>query len=96
MVYEDWMEDYLLYTVDENGVCHDTDNGEAEVTAFVLQRLIPKDSSVKIYVPVADTHVTCGSGFVMPVEKLDTPIEGTYSPEDGVTLDADQHFTYVD
>ncbi|MBR5242217.1 MAG: hypothetical protein IKV20_03665, partial [Clostridia bacterium] len=96
MTYDSWKTENLLYTVDEDGVCHDNDNSEIEVTAFVLQRLIPKNSSDKIYIPVADTYVTCGTGFVMPVKKLDTPIEDTYSPASGVTLDADHHFAYVD
>ena len=96
ITYSNWKTENLLYTVDEDGVCHDNDNSEIEVTAFILQRLIPKNSSDKIYIPVGDTYVTCGSDFVMPVEKLDTPIEGTYSPASGVTLDADRYFAYVD
>ena len=96
ITYSNWKTENLLYTVDEDGLCHDNDNSEIEVTTFILQRLIPKDSSVKIYIPVGDTYVTCGSDFVMPVEKLDTPIEGTYSPASGVELDANQHFAYVD
>ncbi|MBR5242503.1 MAG: hypothetical protein IKV20_05130 [Clostridia bacterium] len=94
ITYDSWKTENLLYTVDENGVCHDNDNSEIEVTTFILQRLIPKDSSDKVYIPVADTHVTCGTDFVMPVTKLDTPIEGTYTTEDGTELDADVYFTY--
>ena len=99
ITYGGWHEDNLLYTVKVDGddlVFTDNKDSDIQVTAFVMQRLVPKSSSANVYAPVADVHVTCGSDFVMPVEKLDTPIEGTYSPASGVTLDADRYFAYVD
>ena len=46
------------------------------------------------YYVVGDISVTCGTDFVKKVTKLDTPVEGTYVPAEGVELDADQHFAY--
>ena len=46
------------------------------------------------YFVVGDISVTAGNGFVKNVTKLDTPVEGTYSPAEGVELDADRYFVY--
>ena len=46
------------------------------------------------YFIVGDISVTAGNGFVKNVTKLDTPVEGTYSPAQGVELDADRYFVY--
>ena len=46
------------------------------------------------YFVVGDISVTAGNGFVKNVTKLDTPVEGTYVPAEGVELDADQYFAY--
>ena len=46
------------------------------------------------YFVVGDISVTAGNGFVKNVTKLDTPVEGTYAPAEGVELDADQYFAY--
>ena len=81
----------LLYSV-KNGEYKDIDHNRV-VRAYYFGE---SKSDATGYFAIADLYVTAGDGFVMPVEKLDTPTEGTYSPADGVTLDADQHFTYVD
>ena len=47
------------------------------------------------YFPFADFSLSVGDSFAKPVTKLDTPVEDTYSPEEGVTLPADQHYAYV-
>ena len=36
-------------------------------------KMVPSGSSEKVYVPTADGYITCGSDFVVPVEKLDAP-----------------------
>ena len=46
------------------------------------------------YFPFADFSLSVGDGFAKKVTKLDTPVEGTYSPAEGVELDADQHYAY--
>ena len=68
-----------------------SDNTDA--TYVVAYRIANgKSPDAPAYFVVDDVYVTCGTGFVMPVEKLDTPIEGTFSPADGVELDADVYF----
>ena len=47
------------------------------------------------YFPIGECYLTVGDGFAKPVTKLDTPTEGTYSPEEGVTLPAKQYYAYV-
>ena len=46
------------------------------------------------YFPFGDCYLTVGDGFAKPVTKLDTPVDGTYSPEEGVTLSAKQYYAY--
>ena len=47
------------------------------------------------YFVVGDVSVTCGTDFVMNVAPLTTPTEGTFTPADGVELDADVYFEVV-
>ena len=59
--------------------------------------MVPSGSSEKVYVPTADGYITCGSDFVVPVEKLDAPESvDKYIPESGVEYDAVIHFTVKD
>ena len=46
------------------------------------------------YFTFGDCILSVGDGFAMPVTKLDTPVDGTYSPEEGAELSAKQYYAY--
>ena len=53
------------------------------------------DNDPTAYFPFGDISLTVGTDFAKKVNKLDTPVEGTYVIDEETTLPANQHFEYV-
>ena len=78
----------LLYTGDaESGYA---DNLDIKLLFYRIAK--PKTTEGEAYFVIADAFYSVGGGFVLDVEPLATPTEGTYSPTEGVELPANLHF----
>ena len=58
---------------------------ENSVVPFEISTAKAKGDT-KVYVAVDEISVTCGKGFVMPVEKVTAPTAATYEVEEGVEI----------
>ena len=83
---------YLFYAENEGGelVYSDTKKG-TYVGAFIAQELCPKEGEDDIYLPVADTFITCGDDFVLDVIPVANPADQTFT-QDGVSLSGKAYY----
>ncbi|MBR5242038.1 MAG: hypothetical protein IKV20_02755, partial [Clostridia bacterium] len=86
----------LLYTATvNNGVVKYNNNTNDRYLYIYRFANNKKSDNENAYFVVGDVSATCGNSFAKPVAPID-PIEGTYSPADGVDLVGDVHFEYRD
>ena len=89
--YFDCTSNCLLYY--DNGDGTYTDNSFAKFAYFHIRKSATTGENA--YFIIADESVST-DGFVMNVKPLTTPIDGTYTAEDGKVIDADVYFTLSD
>ena len=77
--------------VDDNVTYSDTDNW---IIPFQINRANAKVNTTA-YLALADIYVSCGKGFVMPVEKVASPEAATLTVADDVDLPAPIYFRPV-
>ena len=70
---------------DENGAVVFSDRDENEVRAFEISTAKALVDT-KVYIAVDEFSVSCGKGFVMPVEKVSNPTAATLTVAEGVEV----------
>ena len=81
-----------LFTAEVDGEGHVTySDVDGFVIPFQINRATAKADTV-VYVALADVYVSCGKGFVMPVEKVVNPADATLEVEEGVEIAAPVYF----
>ena len=80
-------EQTKLFTAaaDEGGAVVFSDMDENEVRPFEISTAKAKVDT-NVYIAVDEISVSCGKGFVMPVEKVTNPTAATYTVEEGVEV----------
>ena len=81
-----------LFTAEVDGEGHVTySDVDGFVIPFQINRATAKADTV-VYVALADVYVSCGKGFVMPVEKVVNPADATLEVAEGVEIAAPVYF----
>ena len=81
-----------LFTAEVDGEGHVTySDVDSFVIPFQINRASAKADTV-VYVALADVYVSCGKGFVMPVEKVTNPADATLEVAEGVEIAAPVYF----
>ena len=80
---------------DEGGVVAFSDMDENTVVPFEISTA-KAVVDTKIYIAIDEISVTCGKGFVMPVEKVTNPTAATYTVAEGVEVASTVWFKAVE